>query len=104
MSAWSPERLDALPENTVIAWEGAYYSWALHDTLGSLYGWLSDSGERWSSAEIVKSSKGSIRVVSVPTDALLGFDAVVAAVDARLHGDMKAAIRAAIAHVIGGGQ
>ena len=74
--SWTAERLDALPGGTVVAWEGAYYSWALHDTPGSLYGWLSDSGERWSSAEIVKSSEGSIRVVSVPIDALLSDETV----------------------------
>lgn len=106
MSAWTAERLDALPEGTVVAWEGAYYSWALHDTPGSLYGWLSDSGERWSSAEIVKSSEGSIRVVSVPVNALLTEDAIEAAADAAWVDDAagwsaRAAIRAAIAHITG---
>lgn len=98
MNNWTTKRLDALPEGTVVAWEGAFNSWALHDTPGNLYGWLSDTGEMWSSAEIVK-SRGSIRVVSVPVDALLSDETIRAS-----HGQGDLAdeiIRAAVAHVIG---
>ena len=109
---WTVERLEALPEGTVVAWEGAYYRWAFRENPGSTYGWVSDCGERWSSAEIFKSADpGTIRVVSLPTDALLaempeeqGYHLSLTSTEIWEQGGWNnavRAIRAAIAHVIG---
>lgn len=67
---WSAERLDALPEGTVIAWEECGFTVHAATEDGS---WWVIGGDRIRDRQniLIWASPGSIRVVSVPVNALL---------------------------------
>jgi|LSQX01.3.fsa_nt_gb hypothetical protein len=97
---WTVDRLVALPEGTVVAWDGESYSWALKENPDNFHCWISDCGDRWSSAEVFRSARpGSIRVVSVPIEALLSWGACKHAARVVTGGSVVDTIRAAVAHV-----
>lgn len=80
MSAWTAERLDALPEGTVICWTevggmrcmGVRSQSRAHDWLEA-----SPMGGRYRHESLLRyADPGSLRVVSVPIDALLSDETV----------------------------
>lgn len=107
MSDWTAERLDELHVWTVIAWAGS----------GGPMCAAIDDRRRWhliglpmaitSEIVIAEADPGSIRVVSVPVDALTSHDALEAAFEGSWvpngWGSWSAelGVRAAIAHVTG---
>lgn len=123
MTEWTADRLDALPEGTVIVvtWRSAFPRGYMH--LGSGL-WSDDLGARdvdceWTSEDLASYGPHSIRVMSVPVDALLTDEAILAAAKAAeeaqgwpwyglaTHHQQVAlaaaavAVRAAIAHITG---
>lgn len=112
---WSAARLDALPESAVIEFTTWMESTGPHKPTPDLaIAFSAGQGRWWETMERGAESSewladptevdpGSIRVVSVPVDALLSGTAVVAAAltfpDERPVGLAENAIRAAIAHV-----
>ena len=104
VNEWTAERLEALPDGTVIEACDQEF-WLCPD------GWLDGDGGCLTSEDLIADTDpGSIRVVSVPIDALLSDEAIEAALPEWISPTMRpvgvdrrrALIRAAIAHVTGG--
>lgn len=117
MSAkWTIERLDSLPENTVIEWTELGGSRICYGVRISHECWhwleVGPMGGRYSGEGLLHyADYESIRVVSVPIDALLADETVWDAEDAfvstthlagSIRDEAETVLRAAIAHVIGG--
>ena len=113
---WTAERLNALPEGTLVGWRevgSAKREYFVARVEHHHYDWFEATpvGGRYTSNSLLYYAvPSSIRVVSVPIDALLSGEAIEAATDAfvmttnlagTLGDEAKQAIRAAIAHVTG---
>ena len=107
---WSVERLDALPEWTLITWseDDGYHEGVSAHKLRKPGAWdvhYYGGDTVYSEGIIAEADPGSIRVVSVPVDALLSEGAVGAAhqVIPGVHPDIvREVLRAAIAHITAG--
>lgn len=114
MTDWTVERLDALPEGVVVemTWRNSCVT-AYFRTHDEALPWAEIGREvldRVSSRSLAAATvdAGSLRVVSVPIDALLGPAAMLVAIVARdvaveqgADNPTHDAIRAAVAHVTG---
>lgn len=111
MRDWTEEWLDALPEGTLIECDLSPYP-TKHEWFVRIDGdWEILRGmDVWSSKEVLSElASGSIRVVSVPVDALLSDETIRAYANRLagethrlvLYGEADIALRAAIAHVTG---
>lgn len=116
---WTVERLEGLPEGTVIGWT-EYDALDTYRATRAEGEWWVIGGDDFSSASLAEDEEldpGSIRVVSVPIDALLA-DETVRAIARAMSDDWnpdrdpvltamfqdyaQTATRAAVAHVTGG--
>lgn len=100
---WTAERLDALPEGAVIRWtEDGYPEIAIRGDRS----WRLLSGhEIYSETVGEDADPGSIRVVSVPVDALLSDETMRAAGEGHYLGQpnsrVRTALHLAVAHITG---
>ncbi len=111
--SWTAERLDALPEGTVVGWREVGSTAREHFVVRvehHRYDWFEAGpvGGRYTSNSLLYYAvPSSIRVVSVPIDALLAWEppagsVVVDGVPLGLSVEgRKAAVRAAVAHITG---
>ena len=99
MTEWTVERLDALPEGTVIEWLDSGVELTAVKQEEGRWHLVRHTYYEYPEDIIEEAAPGSIRVVSVPIDALLADEAVHAW---DMHpADAYETIRAAVEHVIG---
>lgn len=102
---WTVERLDALPECTTVSYMTEGTGWTIVKGKGDAWFYVLLGRMRTSEHILTSAVPGSIRVVSVPVDALLSDETVRAASGGHALGPTNSLVRIvlgdAVAHVTG---